>query len=425
MDTQTTTLTRSPYEILKITRWTDEEKIKAQYFHLVKQFNPEYFPDEFIEIRTAYDILRDPHTRAATDIENFSAPPMFYHSDYPDFPRQPLSLFKLNQEMKTVCGEAEPESLQDHSRNQALHLLRGMALYQALHDHLDEAKEIWRRILAMEPSDEESKENLAVATWCDAYEASQNGNYAEAEKQFASLVEEGIIDSAVYQNLALAYEKQGKKEEAENAWRSALKAYNEALKENPNDEYMKALIVALHKYTGGKFLEGGSVSSGTGGAGSAKELGYACIQKGNWRQAMEALEQALRENENDVDVLCQLGWAYLNTNNQNRAFHMWNLALKKAPGKGQVIDHLVRGYTIFGKRLKEQRIFNQALVQFKNALKHEPDNLDIRHHLAETYFQMRNFSAALQEYQRIMDIDPRNKVARQGIREAKRLGGLR
>ena len=106
MDTQTTTLTRSPYEILKITRWTDEEEIKAQYFHLVKQFNPEYFPDEFIEIRTAYDILKDPHSRAATDVENFAAPPMFYHSGYPDFPRQPLSLFKLNQEMKTVCGDA-------------------------------------------------------------------------------------------------------------------------------------------------------------------------------------------------------------------------------------------------------------------------------------------------------------------------------
>ncbi|MBN2329987.1 MAG: tetratricopeptide repeat protein, partial [Candidatus Omnitrophica bacterium] len=109
----------------------------------------------------------------------------------------------------------------------------------------------------------------------------------------------------------------------------------------------------------------------------------------------------------------------------NKAFQMWNSALKKAPGKKSITDHLVRGYSIFGKRLKEQRIYNQALVQFKNALKHEPGNIDIRSQLADTFFQMRNFMSALQEYQKILDVDPRNKTARQGVRECKRLGGLR
>ena len=227
--------------------------------------------------------------------------------------------------------------------------------------------------------------------------------------------------------MALCQEKQGKKEESVETWDKVLEFYNDELKKEPDNKRLKAYVLAIHKYTGGKFLKGaqGGASDEYASAGSAKELGYACVQKGNWKQAVDALEQAMRENEGDVDVLCQLGWAYLNTNLQNKAFHMWNSALKKAPGKKSIVDHLVRGYAIFGKRLKEQRIFNQALVQFKNALKHEPGNIEIRTQLADTFFQMRNFTSAMQEYQKILDVEPRNKVARQGIRESKRLGGLR
>ncbi|MBD3267949.1 DnaJ domain-containing protein, partial [bacterium] len=70
-----TPLTRSPYEILNISPWSTLEDIKAQYFILVKQYNPEYYPDEFIEIRTAYDLLKEPTSRAATDVEMFCPPP--------------------------------------------------------------------------------------------------------------------------------------------------------------------------------------------------------------------------------------------------------------------------------------------------------------------------------------------------------------
>ncbi len=429
METQNVTLTRSPYDILKISRWADLEEIKAQYFHLVKQFNPEYFQEEFIEIRTAYDQLKDPARRAKCDVELIAGPPPYSYSDYPSLNQQPLSLFKLNQEYKATCGDTPPDQLEGESREKALHLLRGMALYHISHGHKDEAQEIWNHILAIDPNDEETQRNLAFSVWEEAIQACNHNDYAKAEEIFHELHEKGIDHGVIFQNLALVLEKQGKKDEAEQAWKESLKRYNQQLKQNPEDEYTKALVVAIHKYSGGKFLDGKSThheeSMDSTTAGSAKELGYACIQKGNWKQAVEALERAHKENENDIDVLCQLGWAYLNTNQHHRAFHMWNVARKKAPGKRTVIDNLVRGHTIFGRRLKEQRIYNQALVQFKNALKFDPDNVELRLELADTYFKMNNFSAALAEYQRILEKEPRNKYAKQGVREAKRLGGLR
>ncbi len=425
METQSVTLTRSPYEILQVSHWSDTEEIKAKYFHLVKQYNPEYYPDEFIEIRTAFDILKNPSTRAQTDVRQFIQPPKFHYSDYPDYQNQTLSLFKLNQELKALTGEfGSVEDLQSQDQEKAIHILHGIALYHIIHENFDEAQNTWKRILSIKPNDQESQENMALAVWHEGYHAAKAERYDRAEQLFQSLIDQEINHGQIYQNLALAQEKQGKKEEAEESWNKALSAYKKELNQDPNDEYLKAIVLAVHKYTGGKFLDEAGTQS-YAKSGSAKELGYACIQKGNWRQAVDALQQAYRENPDDLDVLCQLGWAYLNTNTHTKAFQMWNTALKKAPGKKSIVDHLVRGYIIFGKRLKEQRIYNQALVQFKNALKHDPNNSDLRMLLADTYLNMKNYSAAMNEYQKVLELDPRNKQARQGVRESKRLGGIR
>ncbi len=428
MDTNTVTLTRSPYEVLKVNPWADIETIKAQYFHLVKQYNPEYYPQEFIEIRTAFDILKEPASRAVSDIENFSPPPSFNHSDYKGMDIHSISLFKLNQEMKTLCGERELHQLEGAEKDKALHLLHGAALYQSIHGHIEEAKEVWSKILQLYPDDEESKSNLTYTTWQEAFDRFSDGQYEKAETAFTQLAESGFTNAAIYKNIALAQEKQGKKDESRDSWKQTIDSLNQELKSDPENDYLKALVIAAHKYTGGYHLE--SHENGEGSednitAGSAKELGYACIKQGNWRQALEALERARKDNEKDIDVLCQLGWAYLNTNQHKIAFQTWNHALKIAPSKQGVIDHLVKGHTIFGKRLVEQRIFNQALVQFKNALKHEPNNIELRLLVGETFFNMKNYTSALSEFQRVMEHEPRNKVARQGVRECKRLGGFR
>ncbi|MBN2329875.1 MAG: tetratricopeptide repeat protein, partial [Candidatus Omnitrophica bacterium] len=328
METESVNLTRSPYEILQISPWSDEEVIKAKYFHLVKQYNPEYFPDEFIEIRTAYDILKDPNTRAATDVEMLIPPPAFHSPDYPDFPDKQLSLFKLNQELKTLGADESLENLSAQDREQALHVMRGIGLYYTDHDQLEEAKSIWNKIVQFDPDDAISQQNIFYAEWLEGYHEAKKNQLEKAEKIFQDILGK-VQHGALYQNLALILERQGKKEESTEAWNKVLDFYNQELKKDPDNKQLKAYVLAIHKYTGGKFLHSGHEgdASDYNTSGSAKELGYACIQKGNWRQAVDALERALRESPNDVDVLCQLGWAYLNTNLQNKAFQMWNSAL--------------------------------------------------------------------------------------------------
>ena len=47
----------SPYEVLEISKNATIKDIKRSYKDLVRQFTPEHHPEEFMEIRAAYDLL--------------------------------------------------------------------------------------------------------------------------------------------------------------------------------------------------------------------------------------------------------------------------------------------------------------------------------------------------------------------------------
>ncbi len=57
-----------PYQVLGVTRQADAETIKKAYFAKVREHPPESDPDQFKRIRLAYDALRTPEAKAATDL---------------------------------------------------------------------------------------------------------------------------------------------------------------------------------------------------------------------------------------------------------------------------------------------------------------------------------------------------------------------
>lgn len=55
-----------PYERLGLPPSADETEIRSRYLELVRQFPPDRAPEQFAEIRAAYDALRDPVSRLET-----------------------------------------------------------------------------------------------------------------------------------------------------------------------------------------------------------------------------------------------------------------------------------------------------------------------------------------------------------------------
>jgi curved DNA-binding protein CbpA len=52
-----------PYEVMGISPDADEAAMRRRYLELVRQYPPEKCPEQFAEIRQAYDELRDPVAR--------------------------------------------------------------------------------------------------------------------------------------------------------------------------------------------------------------------------------------------------------------------------------------------------------------------------------------------------------------------------
>ena len=67
--------TVDPYHTLGLDRRATEAEIKRAYFQLVRQFPPEQAPEKFQEIRGAYELLRDPESKASVDLFLVQPPP--------------------------------------------------------------------------------------------------------------------------------------------------------------------------------------------------------------------------------------------------------------------------------------------------------------------------------------------------------------
>ena len=169
--------------------------------------------------------------------------------------------------------------------------------------------------------DEETPKTLFAVTGKKAI-AAMGDNYAKAEEYFSQLTGQNLQMGHIYQNLALSQEKQGKKAESVQSWSKALELFQQELKKSPEDEYRKALVLAIHKYTGGKLLEDGGLDQLPVPQGTRVRL----HQAKELEQAVDALKKPQGASD-DVDVLCQ--FSCISIPASTRAFHMWNLALKK------------------------------------------------------------------------------------------------
>ena len=62
-----------PYEVLGLDPNASETDIRGRYLQLVREFPPDRAPEQFAEVRAAYDALSDPVDRVERQILRISA----------------------------------------------------------------------------------------------------------------------------------------------------------------------------------------------------------------------------------------------------------------------------------------------------------------------------------------------------------------
>ncbi len=125
--------------------------------------------------------------------------------------------------------------------------------------------------------------------------------------------------------------------------------------------------------------------------------------------ALTKLERKLRTERGTVQEYYELGSIYLD----KKMFTQANAVLKKAL-KADDVDSLstapvynALGYAYFG-----QEQYDMAIRQYKEAIKIEPEYVMAMNNLGHAYEQKKLTAQALDTYDRVLEIDPKNDTAK-------------
>jgi len=440
----------NPYEKLGVRKWATESEVKMAYIRMVKRYNPEAFPDEFILVRQAYERLRTPDRRAKVDILVFNE--LRGGIGYKDVERSTESLVKLNRQIQEYERAGNGAPLVGETRHQWLQLRRQRSLGYAEKGMWRDALKEWEEIQGLDRADRETRRNLVVGHARLAYQLAVRERFPEAVEHWDKALQFAPDTVELVHNLAIAATRTGNESREKELWGRTLALWNVRLKKDPENTYLKGLIVATHMYFGGELLGAEKATAqaragvsrpsaalkpeerpeGTAATGPStipsgpfdsftanKELGLACVDRKNWDAAIQAFQKCLAEKPDNMEVQNYLGWALLNSGDVDTAFRVWNKALKTDPSNKETRDNLVRGHLKVAKHLEKQRVWGPALVHLKSVLALDAKNPEVYARLGNVYFNRGDTMSAIEHWQKTLELDPKNREIKNTIRKAK------
>ena len=119
-------------------------------------------------------------------------------------------------------------------------------------------------------------------------------------------------------------------------------------------------------------------------------------------EAIDLLNSSIKEDLNNFKLYFLLGTAYLQINNLD-------LAEKNLKNSIRLNEKFSGAFHNLGVVLNLKKNFNEAKIQFLNALKIKPDNLDSLIELGRNYQLTNDFVSAKKYYEDALKIDSGNK----------------
>lgn len=103
--------------------------------------------------------------------------------------------------------------------------------------------------------------------------------------------------------------------------------------------------------------------------------------RGQSTAAIEQLEQSLKISPENDELICQLGECYFDTRQQEQAYKLAQLALRKNKDS-------VQGWTLKAQSLWRMGKPEQALADYQRALSIDPNNIELRRQMAVLYLEL-------------------------------------
>lgn len=419
---------QNAYAVLNLRKGANEQEIKQAYVEMVKRYDPEKHTERFMIIQNAYERLRDPKKRAKEDAFTFN----FARGEFNFTPEEredeplPDVLGRIRQLEEQYKNEptnpaVKPALIANYMKRSFRHTQKKM---------WTEAMKDWIAVLNLDPTHQRAKNNLIFSYIYLGYYYALHDLFDEAIGLWEKSLQMDPDNGDVIHNMALATEKTGDRDKANRYWTEVLRRWKVQLDRDPNDEYTRNCMAEVHRHRGGKALE--SVPTPEAKQEAIEQyqeilkinpndfeaqynIASTLMEEMKFDQAIEQLKQLHTQHPKNLDILNLLGWAYLNAGKFEMAFNTWRRGMILDPKNHTIKDSLMRARLAVGKKLKEGGHYTQALVHFKELQKMLPNQWELHYEIGDTLMRKGDRRSALTEFQRVLDLDPKNKLAKKAI----------
>ncbi|MEQ8822595.1 MAG: tetratricopeptide repeat protein [Sumerlaeia bacterium] len=141
------------------------------------------------------------------------------------------------------------------------------------------------------------------------------------------------------------------------------------------------------------------------------------MEGGQYEEAHQELDQLHNRHPKNIEVLNMMGRAQLHLGNVDNAFNVWNRSLSIDPKNASTRESIVRAHLTLGKSFRQKGLFTHALVHLKKLQRYMPQSPEVFMEIAATYDMKGDTRSAMQHYQRVLSLDPKNKVARKALND--------
>jgi molecular chaperone DnaJ len=420
------TTATNPYTVLNLRKGVSEEEIKQAYFEMVKKWDPERHTDRFMVIQQAYDKLRDPRKRAKEDLftYNYVRGEFNYTSEEREGAPQSELVAKLKELEKLLRSEGEASN---GVREQAVSLLMTSSYRNFRRKQWKEAITDLARALEIDPTNTRGKNNLNLAYMRLGWSYATNNLIKEAIELWEKSLQINGDNLWIIHNLAIATETDGEREKADRYWAEVMRRWKAMLDEDPEDEYVKSLIVETHRHFGGRDL---SVKKDSGAAieeykevlklkpddfEAQLKIAETLMEAKKWEDSCRELRALAQRNPSNIQVLNLYSWALLNSGEIDQAFTNWQRCLKMDPKNYSIFESMMKARLDLAKKCRASGQFTPALVHLKALLKMLPKSPEVQYEIAQTYLAKGDKRSAFKHLTIVTSIDPRHRDAKKAL----------
>lgn len=183
----------------------------------------------------------------------------------------------------------------------------------------------------------------------------------------------------------------------------AIQNYRDFLKDYPTSVYhvsalhsLVRLYLARHQHDDAHDLLQDYLRQNPGDTDLMEQLADLYKQQGKYSEALSLYHAALARNANDISLIKKIGELHADRGERNQAIHEWSKIVKNGSNQAYRFQQLGEIYT-------SHQMYDEAIQAYETALKRDPESVNLYTRLADVYKIQGQIENAISTYLRALN----------------------